>query len=224
MAPSSPAKRVIPRGLKIAWTAFLAVLVPVYWIHYGPANFLWFSDIALFLIAGALWLESRLLASLAAMSVLPLEIIWNLEFVARLLGADPPLSLTVYMWDESRALGVRLLSLFHVPMPPLMIWLVWRLGYDRRALLIQTLIAWIVLPPSYLLARPENNINWTLGFGTQHPQRWLPPPAWVGMLMLAFPILIYAPMHALLTWMFRPRRTESSPKRAIEPPGPHDRP
>ena len=38
----------IPLWLKVACTLFICILVPVYWIQYGPGNFLWFSDIALF--------------------------------------------------------------------------------------------------------------------------------------------------------------------------------
>ena len=30
----------IALGLKIAYTLFLAILVPVYWAHYRPRNFL----------------------------------------------------------------------------------------------------------------------------------------------------------------------------------------
>ena len=45
--PSSP---VIPRWLKIAYTAFMAVLIPVYWWHYGLSNFLFFCDVALLLV------------------------------------------------------------------------------------------------------------------------------------------------------------------------------
>jgi len=36
---SWPAQR-IPLWLKVAYTAFVAVLVPVYWYHYTPVNFL----------------------------------------------------------------------------------------------------------------------------------------------------------------------------------------
>ena len=37
----------IPLWLKLAYSVFIAVLVPAYWWYYGPANFLWFSDLAL---------------------------------------------------------------------------------------------------------------------------------------------------------------------------------
>jgi hypothetical protein len=39
----------IPLWIKLFITLFLCVLVPVYWRNFGPANFLWGSDIALFL-------------------------------------------------------------------------------------------------------------------------------------------------------------------------------
>jgi hypothetical protein len=42
--PLSPsirdAEARIPLWLKLAYTAFMAVLVPVYWWNYGPTNFL----------------------------------------------------------------------------------------------------------------------------------------------------------------------------------------
>ena len=37
----------IPLWVKLGYTLFVAVLVPIYLRHYGPANFLWFSDVAL---------------------------------------------------------------------------------------------------------------------------------------------------------------------------------
>ena len=49
----------IPLAVKVAGTAFLAVLVPVYWHSYGPTNFLWFCDAALILTVAGLWLEDR---------------------------------------------------------------------------------------------------------------------------------------------------------------------
>src|SRR5438876_11564943 len=58
------APRRIPAWVKIAYTVFVAVLVPEYLRFYGPANFLWFCDIALLLTVPALWLESRFLASM----------------------------------------------------------------------------------------------------------------------------------------------------------------
>ena len=33
----------LPLALKLAYTAWAAVWVPIYWVSEGPANFLWLS-------------------------------------------------------------------------------------------------------------------------------------------------------------------------------------
>jgi hypothetical protein len=47
--------REIPRWVKYGYTAFMAVLIPVYWWHYGPTNFLYFCDVALLLTLVGVW-------------------------------------------------------------------------------------------------------------------------------------------------------------------------
>ena len=84
---------MIPLWLKISYTLFVAVLVPVYWLHHGPANFLWASNIALFVTVVALWRESRLLASTMAVAVLLPEIAWNLDFFMRLIAGHDVIGL-----------------------------------------------------------------------------------------------------------------------------------
>ena len=80
--------------LKIAYTLFICVLVPVYWVQYGPGNFLWFSDIALFVTAAALWVESSLLASMMALSVLVLESVWIIDFIIGLISGSSIIGLS----------------------------------------------------------------------------------------------------------------------------------
>jgi putative ABC transport system substrate-binding protein len=53
----------LPIGLKFAYTAFMAVLIPVYWHYYGPTNFLYFCDVSLILVLIAIWQENALLAA-----------------------------------------------------------------------------------------------------------------------------------------------------------------
>lgn len=79
--------QAIPLWLKIGWTLFALVLIPVYWKHYGPANFLWFSDIALFAMIIALWLENALLASMMLLAIALPELAWSGDFFAALLTA-----------------------------------------------------------------------------------------------------------------------------------------
>jgi hypothetical protein len=191
----------VPLWPQIALTLFLLVLVPVYWRHYGPGNFLWFSDIALFLTTAALWLESPLLASMAALAVLLPEIGWNVDYFGRLLTGHRVLGLADYMFDGRRSMFLRALSLFHVVLPPLLVWAVSRLGYDPRALPAQAALAWIVLPAAYLLTSPEKNVDWVHG-PRGKVQRRIPPLAWLGLLMVVFPLGIYVPTHLLLEHLF----------------------
>lgn len=45
--------------ITVAYTLVAGLIVTVYWVRYGPANFLWFSDMALIVTAIALWTETR---------------------------------------------------------------------------------------------------------------------------------------------------------------------
>jgi hypothetical protein len=192
---------VIPLSIKIIYTGFVCLLVPVYWRRYGPANFLWFSDIALLVTVPALWLESSLLASMMALAVLLPELAWNCDFCVRLLTGSHPIGLSSYMFDRSIPRLLRALSLFHVALPPLLLWMVDRLGYDGRALTAQSILAIIVLPLSYWTGGPEENINWVYGVGGK-PQTKVPALWFVSFLMLMFPLVIYLPTHFILNRLF----------------------
>lgn len=201
------ADRRIPNGLKIAYSAYVAVLVPSYWIQYGPQNFLWACDIALLVTVMALWRESALAISAMAVAVLLPELAWNTDFLSRLAtGRDVfGLDATGYMFDPAIPLFMRALSLFHVFLPILLVWTVHRLGYDRRALPTASLLAWIVLPVSYFFTEPERNLNWVFGL-VEVPQTWLPGPVYLAGLMVLVPVVLYLPAHLLLRRMFGRRR------------------
>ena len=70
---------------KIRYTVFVLLVIVIWWRHYSWRNFLWFSDIAFIGAVPALWLESAALASVLAVAVLLPEMLWNVDFVARLL-------------------------------------------------------------------------------------------------------------------------------------------
>lgn len=196
----SPAQR-LPLGLKLAYTGFVAVLVPVYWHYRGPAEFLWLSDVALFLGVAALWRESRLLASMMGVGALAPELVWSVSFLGRLATGQPLFALTNYMFDPAVPLPLRTLSLFHLFLPPLILWLLARWGYDRRALAAQTALTWLVVPLSRLLTAPTSNVNWVYGWPGAPPAPW-PAPLYVGGLMLALALLVYWPTHLLLGRLF----------------------
>ena len=186
-------------GIKLGYTLFLLVLVPIYWAHYGPKNFLWFSDIALLTTGVTLWLESPLLASMMMLAVLLPELAWNVDFFGRLLTGRGMFGMSAYMFEARTPRYLRALSLFHVPLPIGLVWLVHRLGYDRRAWLFQSLLALVVLPVTYRLTDPAENVNWVRGLGS--PQRSLPPWLYLALLIVAFSLVLYLPPHLLFVYL-----------------------
>lgn len=197
----------IPLGLKVAFTLFMAVLVPVYWANYGPTNFLYFCDVALFMTLVALWTENRLLASAAAVGILLPQFFWCIDFCAELAGFKLT-GMTSYMMDSSRSLFLRGLSLFHGWLPFLLAYLVLKLGYDPRALKVWTvlavvlcLVAYYFLPPAgAVLANPKlpRNVNYVFGLDETKPQAWLSPGVYLTAWLAALFAVIYLPTHALL--------------------------
>ena len=187
--------------IKVVYTLFVLALIPVYWKHWGPANFLWFSDVALFLSVGALWMESRLLVSTLAVGVLLPELYWNLELLIRLLTKKKLAGLTNYMFNTKYPLYLRLLSLFHVALPVILILMLVKLGYDPDAIYFQIALAWIVLFLCYKLTPPSANINWVFGPGNS-PQHKIPPQYYLLITMAAYPLLIFLPTHLILKAVF----------------------
>jgi hypothetical protein len=187
----------IPRWIKLVYGLFLCILVPVYWWHYGPANFLWASDIALFLVFVALCSERPLLNSMMAIGVLPFEIAWILD----VLSGSQLFGMATYMFEPERPVYLRGLSLFHAALPLVMIFVLRRLGYDQRALKAQTLLIWIVLPVTYLATDPADNVNLVFGFGSE-PQTAMHPLLHLGLEMVLMPLCVAWPMHRLLRRLF----------------------
>src|SRR5450432_2206247 len=139
----------LPLWLKLLWTMWVIVWAPLYWQHYGPQNFLFFCDLGNIFIMVALWRESSLLFSWQAVGLLLFQTLFTLDLAGALLSGHHLIGGTEFMFDARVPLPVRLLSLFHVVTPPLLLWAIRRLGYDQRGWKYQTLTAWIVLPISY---------------------------------------------------------------------------
>ena len=209
---SSPKRKRVPLLLKVLYTAFVAVLVPYYWHAYGPTNFLYFCDVALLMTLGALWTENALLASMPAVGILLPQTLWCVDFLSGVVGFHP-IGLTGYMFNPSLSLFTRGLSFFHFWLPFVIGWLVWRLGYDRRALIAWTLLAWTLMFISYFfmplppaLASNPNlpvNIDYVFGFSDTAPQHWMSPSAFLALMLTAMPLVIFLPTHLILRKVFR---------------------
>jgi hypothetical protein len=198
----------IPLALKLAFTMFVAVLVPYYWVTYSPWNFLFFCDVALLLTLPALWWESPLLMSLPAVGITMPQLLWVADFLtgSRITG------MTSYMFDPNLPLHVRGLSSFHGWLPFLLIWGVWRLGYDRRALAGWTALGTAILLASFFLApappapvaQPSLavNLNYVHGLSYQRPQTWMPAWLWLTTMIVGLPALLYLPAHLVFCRLF----------------------
>ena len=187
----------IPLWFKLAYSAFVLYIVLVWWKHYGWKNFLWFSDIAFIGAVPAMWLESAALASVLAVAVLLPELLWNLDYAGRLLLRRRITGLTDYMFEPERPLLLRMLSLFHVPLPLVLLWMVAAYGYDARAGLPgAVLLGAVVLPWSRLVSTSEKNINWTYGLGSRRV-RW-PAHVYVPVLFAGFVLLVFLPTDLVL--------------------------
>lgn len=181
-------------------TLFVAVLVPVYWRTYGPANFLWISDVALFLTVAAVWLDSRLLVETAIVLALPFELAWNLEYFARLATGKKLFGITDYMFRADLNRYVRGLSLFHVALPPLWLWLLANWGYEGRALPLAAVLFVMLALLTATLTDPAENINWVF---LARERKWpVPLPVWIALYIVLAPLLVFWPVDALLAAVF----------------------
>lgn len=187
--------------IKIAMTLLVIILIPAYWKTYGVANFLWLSDIGLFMTLIAVWINSSLLISMAAILILPFEIVWIIDYLYQITTNRKMLGVVGYMFDKQYPAWIRALSLFHIPLPFVWIWLVYRWGYNIEAPIYATLLVWLVLTFSYFSTEPKENINWV---HVPAHQKWhhFPDVLWYLMMLLVFPICIILPMHLLFDQFF----------------------
>jgi hypothetical protein len=131
------------------------------------------------------------------------------------------------MLDPARPLALRALSLFHLWLPVLVLYAIHELGYEPKALWIQTVIALCVLPVCYVSFDPaldtndavmplvrglpfdrDFNINWVHAFYDQ-------PEPWIGarrfwQMMVGYPLLVHLPTHLLLSARGRGAEREAS--------------
>ena len=195
----------------MAYTAFVAVLVPFYWKLYGPTNFLYFCDLALFFTLAAIWFESPLLASMPAVGILVPQALWMVDFLGTLVG-HPVLGMAGYMFDRGKPLFTRALSSFHFWLPILLVYLVWRLGYDHRAFRAWSGLAFVLMIVCYLFlpappppsdqANLPVNVNYVYGLSDEKPQTWMNPHLYFLMVLVGLPLVVFLPTHLALRKLF----------------------
>jgi hypothetical protein len=208
MPTSAPASRQkIPHWFRHLALIFLVLWFAAYWHAWGPANFLHLCDIAVILSCIGLWTNSSLLISSQAVSSVLIDVVWTLDVAARLIFGHHLIGGTEYLFDGSTPLWARLLSLFHIVLPFILLWSVSRLGYDRRGWKLQSAILVPVLIASRVVI-PDQNLNFAVKDPFLHRSYGLAPThLFITFLFLVF--VVYFPTHLLFSRLFPPPTAES---------------
>ena len=189
----------LPLWIKLLWTLWVIVWAPLYWKHYGAQNFLYFCDLGNLLILAGLWLESSLILSWQAIGLLLFQTLYIIDLLGALFFRQHFIGGTEFMFDAGTPMFLRLFSLYHVVVPPLLLWGVWKLGYDRRGWKYQTALMLVLVPINYFW-RPQYNVNWVRGLN--HEQHALPGFIYLLIYFVVVPAAVYWPTHLVLQrWM-----------------------
>ena len=187
------------RWLAILW---LAVWFPVYWHAWGAGNFLHLCDVAVILTCIGLWTGNALLISSQAVSSVVIDALWTLDAAAWLFFRRHFIGGTEYLFDATIPLWVRLLSLFHIVMPFILLWSLSRMGYDRRGFGLQAAIALPVVIASRFVT-PDQNLNFAQTAPFFHRQLG-PVPVHLAITYLAVVLGVYLPTHLVFRRWFVP--------------------
>jgi hypothetical protein len=182
------------RWLAIAW---LAVYVPAYTEAYGVLNFLFLCNLGVIITAVALIAGNQLWLSSQAVAAPMIGLAWALDAGWRLATGDFLFGATAYMWDGQYPLFTRLLSLYHLGWPLLLVYCLKRHGYDRRGWPLQSAIAATALVVARLGTDPAENVN----FAFVDPLFGLalePAPLHLAMILGGLTLVAYGLTH--LAW------------------------
>jgi hypothetical protein len=187
------------RWLALLW---LVVWIPVYWHAWGAGNFLHLCDVAVVLTCIGLCTSNALLLSSQAVSSVVIDALWTLDVAAWLFFRRHFIGGTEYLFDGTIPVWVRLLSLFHIVMPFILLWSLSRLGYDRRGFGLQAAIALPVVIASRFVT-PAQNLNFAQAAPFFHRQLG-PAPVHLAVTYLAVVVAVYFPTHLLFVRFYPP--------------------
>jgi hypothetical protein len=182
--------------------AWLALWIPVYWRAWGAANFVHLCDIAVFLTCIGLWTNSALLLSSQAVSSLIVDAMWAVDAIWAAAFGRHVFGGTEYLFEPSHPLWIRMLSLYHVAWPALLLWAVHRTGYHRRAWELQAGI----VAAAFIAARftpAAENINFAYRLPVVD-RPFGPAPLHVVVSILFMIFVVYWPTDWALKRIFPP--------------------
>jgi hypothetical protein len=193
---SAETSRVNFPVLKWIALAWLAIWIPAYWRAWGWKNFFHLCDIAVILSCVGIIIGSRLLISSQALATIVTGFLWGLDAGWRIFFAHNLIGGTEYLWDATVSLWVRLLSLFHIGLPILLVVVCARIGYDRRALAFQSAITFCVMVVSRWMGA-AGNLNYAFLDPIFHHTLG-PWPVHFVIILAGTVLLFYLPAHLIL--------------------------
>jgi hypothetical protein len=186
----------------LRWGVLLWLLVwlPVNVQAWGWRNMMHFCDVGAIIACLGIFMRIPLLFSSQAVGSLFVGVLWGLDIAWRLVTGHHLVGGTEYMWDEHYALWIRLLSTFHIALPLVLLWAMRKMGYDPRALALQSAIAAVLLIFSRFLS-PALNMNYAFQDPLFH-RAWGPAPVHLAVIFAGTVAVLYWPTHALLGKIF----------------------
>lgn len=191
----------------------------VYFERFGAPVFLWYCCAANLLVALGLVGRSRLLVSMAAVSVLPVQLAYTLDALVRAMSGHGLFAATESLFDPARPTWLRLMTAHHAFTALVALFALRRWGYDARAFARQTALASVLLLVGYLAADPASDtddrvapridgeafdpdydVNWSHGLGGRPEPSSLP----IGLLVMLFgyPLAVHLPTHLALARLY----------------------
>lgn len=204
MAATQSVQAKLPEWIRWGALVWLVFWMAVYWRYWGAANFLHLCDIAVIVTCIGLWSNNARLLSSQAVGSLVVDAIWTLDAGWRFFLGRHLTGGTEYLFDARYPLWIRLLTLFHLVTPLLLLWALYRMGYDRRGWVLQSGIA-VAAFAGARFTPPELNIN----FAFSDPffnRAWGPAPMHVAISALVLIVIAYLPTHLCLKHFFAPPR------------------
>lgn len=191
----------MPTAARIAAILWLAVYIPVYAQAYGALHFLQLCDLGVLLASLGVLTDNRLLLSAQALGAPAIGLLWLADLGWTALSGHSLHGGTAYLWDQSVTAAARVLSLFHLVLPVLLVLYLRRRGYDPRALPLQTAVAAGAIGLSWWLGGAQN-----LNYVNAWPNRGIVldgvPAAHAFASWLLLCLAVYLPTHLLWQRLF----------------------
>ncbi len=184
------------------WVALVWVLIwlPLYTWFWGWQNMLHLCDVSVVVACLGLWFRNSLLVSSQALLTPLVGVLWSLDVSWRIATGHHLLGGTEYMWDTHYPLWLRLLSCFHIALPVVLLWALLVLGYDCRALPLQTAITGALLVFSRFLPA-QLNMNYAFQDPLLH-RAWGPAPLHLAVILAGCIAIFFWPTHLVFVRTF----------------------